>query len=71
MKEKSGTPPCDEGLVRVDLNDPNRGRIDRSRMGKHLPRDPEEFGSPITEADIAATLALIDEQKVRRARKAG
>jgi hypothetical protein len=71
MKEKSGIPPCDEGLVRVDLTDPNRGRIDRSRMGKPHPRDPDEFGSPVTEADIAATLALVERQKRRRIRKTG
>jgi len=71
MKEKSGPPQCDEGLGWVDLNDPRRGRIDRSRMGKHHPRDPEEFGSPVTAADIAATLALIEKQKRRRVRKIG
>ncbi len=71
MKEKSGTPPCDEGLVWADLSDPNRGRIDPSRMGKHHPRDPAEFGSPVTEADVAATLALFEKQKRRRVRKTG
>jgi hypothetical protein len=33
------------------------------------PRNPEEFASPVTEADIAATLALIEKQKRRRTRK--
>jgi hypothetical protein len=53
----------------VDLTYRNRGRIDRSRMGKHQSRDPAEFGSPITEGDLAATLALIEKQKRHRIRK--
>ncbi len=71
MKEKSGTPPCDDGMENIDLHDPNRGRVDRSRMGKHHPRDPEEFGSPVTGADIAVTVALIEKQKRHRLRKVG
>lgn len=50
------------------MNDPNRGRIDPSRMGRHHPRDPEEFGSPVTEADIAASIALARKHR-RRVRK--
>lgn len=40
-------------------------------MGKLHPRDPEEFGSPVTEADIAATMALLEKRKRRRVRKTG
>jgi hypothetical protein len=40
-------------------------------MGRHQPRDPQEFGSPVTEADIAASLELLEKQKRRRARKVG
>jgi hypothetical protein len=65
MKEKSGTVSCDEGLVWADLTDANRGRIDPLRIGRHQPREPEEFGSPVTEADIAATIALFEKQKRR------
>ena len=71
MKRKSGTPQCDDGLVWVDLNDPRRGQIDQSRLGGHHPRDPKEFGSPVTKADIAASLALVAKQRRRRTRKAG
>ena len=71
MKERSGIPPSDGGLVCVDLGDSARGRIDRTRMGKHHPRDPEEFGSPVTEADVAATLELLAKQRRRRLRKTG
>jgi hypothetical protein len=38
-------------------------------MGKEIPGDPEEFGSPVTEADIAVSLAEIAREKRRRGRR--
>jgi hypothetical protein len=52
------------------MNDPNRGRYDPKRVGKRHP-DDTELRPVTTEADIAATLALIDKQKRRRTRKVG
>ena len=58
MKKDYGMTPSDEGLVHADLSDPLRGRIDRSRMGKHNPNDTEP--RPIvTPEDRAETLRLI------------
>ncbi len=70
MKKDSATPRPDDGTVWADLSDPNRGRADRSRLGRRHPRDPQEFGSPVTQADIDATLELLKQSK-RRRRKTG
>jgi len=59
----------EDGLVHVDLSTPNRGRIDRSRMGKPNPNDTEPR-PVVTRADIAATLAGLGKLKQRKSRKA-
>jgi hypothetical protein len=71
MKEKSRIPPSGEGMVWIDLKDPNRGRSDRVHMPRHQPHDHKESESSVTDARIAATLALMEKQKHRGIRKAG
>ena len=70
MKRDSGSPRPDNGTVWADQKDPDRGRANRSRMGRRHPRDPQEFGSPVTPADIDATLELLARSK-RGRRKTG
>ena len=69
MNENSGMTHSDDDLVTVDLTDPNRGRIDRSRLGRANPDDTEPR-PVVTPEDIAATLIEIAQWKRRMARKA-
>jgi len=70
MKKNSGTPQRDENLVWVDQKDSGRGRADQSRMGRRPMRDANEFGTPVTKADVAATLEQANRHK-HRTRKVG
>ena len=70
MNQHSGSTRSDDDIVVADLGDPNRGRIDPSRMGRpHDPSDPEPYPI-VTAEDRAETLRLIALDKKRRARAA-
>jgi len=57
-----------ERTVTVDQSDPNRGRIDRSRLGKPNPADTEP--RPVVSAeDIEATRAELAELRRRMTRR--
>ena len=57
-----------ERIVVVDQSDPNRGRIDPSRVGKFDPNDMEPRPE-ISPEDIAATRAELAELRRRMTRR--
>ncbi len=57
-----------ERTVTVDQSDPNRGRIDRSRLGKPNPADTEPRPVVFAE-DIEATRVELAELRRRMTRK--
>jgi hypothetical protein len=57
-------------VVRADLADPNRGRIDPKRIGQPVAVDSEER-PVITLEDIEATRAELAELKQRATRRNG
>jgi hypothetical protein len=59
----------DKGLVGVDLNDPDRGRVNPERLHRPRPKDTEPR-PVVTPDDIAATRIEIAKWKQRTARKA-
>ncbi len=57
-----------ERTVVVDQSDPNRGRVDRARLGKPTPNDTEPY--PVTSPeDYEATRAELAELRRRMTRK--
>jgi hypothetical protein len=54
-----------ERTVVVDQSDPNRGRVDRARMGRRNPADTEPR-PPIPAEDIEATRAELHRRMTRR-----
>ncbi len=57
-----------ERTVVVDQSDPNRGRVDRARMGRRNPADTEPR-LPIPTEDIEATRAELAELRRRMTRQ--
>jgi len=57
-----------ERTVVVDQSDPNRGRVDRARMGRRNPADTEPR-SPIPAEDIEATRTELAELRRRMTRR--
>jgi hypothetical protein len=67
---RAGSKRPDDDIVVADLGDPNRGRIDPSRMGRPRdPNDPEPYPI-VTAEDRAETLRPIALDKKRRMRAA-
>ncbi len=57
-----------ERTVTIDAADPNRGRVDRTRMGRRNPADTEPR-PPISPEDIEATRAELAELRRRMTRQ--
>ncbi len=55
-------------MVTINANDPNPGRIDRSRFGKPNPADTEPYPA-ITPEDAEATRAELAELRRRMTRR--
>lgn len=66
MNDSSDTPGT--RLVTILASDPDPGRVDRARMGRHNPADTEPR-PPVSAEDIEATRAELAELRRRMARK--
>ena len=69
MTKDYGMMPEADGLTAADLNDPNRGRMDRARMGQasRVYSEPYPIVTPEDRADTLRLIALDRQLGVREA----